>query len=146
MFCESSLERTTIKFSLGIKNQSQLKLSFMLLLVAPWQSFQSRGLSFAVLCALCLGNSRNHCNSWKRHKYRLDVHSEMKKGGRCSAVCNLGEHSDVLGADLIFLALNLAKLGFSAENRAAEGRAPPAGRGGERPAPPPLLRGHGAGR
>lgn len=36
----------------------------------------------------------------------------MKKGGRSSAVCNLGEHRDVLGAHLIFLALNLPNLDF----------------------------------
>lgn len=33
---------------------------------------------------------------------------------------------------MILLAPNLDKLGLSAENRAIEGRAPPAGRGGER--------------
>lgn len=50
------------------------------------------------------------------------------------------------GGDLILPIPNLAELGLSAENRAPEGRAPPAGRRGERQGPAPLLRGHGAGR
>lgn len=53
------------------------------------------------MCALCLGNNRNHRDPRsgkvvKRcHKYTLDVFPEMEKGGRSSAICNPEEQTEM---------------------------------------------------